>query len=1793
MLHRVPTPDGSLDILDTEDAGDEVVSPQPDASLGRGSPVPVAATSTSSTGSSSGTAGTATLASETITRTGSGLVFNNTYGAGVTTNFRNEIVAAENYLQSQFTNSCTINCSFDLQSLNPAYSGENSFNPIVVSYSTFVNALASHAISPAQKAAVASLQHLSDPSQGMGFMVPVGEARILGLASGPSGGTIDDTVVLNSYYWNANALQNNPTDAEAVIEHEVSEGGMGRIGSLGIADSYWAPMDLFRFTASGQRDFTGGQDGQATYFSVNGTSVSTGLQYHDSVNTSGQFDGEDFADWDQVGQDANAHDPFGPGGPGAGDPGTLSATDLQIMNVLGWAQPSTDGIAVSPTKADALQGGAALTLLTATPVISDSKSTTIANATVKVANGSGSAVSGDKLFVAGVQSGIVSGVTVSWNATTSTLTLSGSASIATYQSLLSQITYQDTGADGSSGSHPVRTVMWSVNDGTQTLTATSQVTVDRAPTVNNETGFAVAGATLSVAAANGALAGDSDLDGDALAVTAVNGAAVAAGGTSVTGSFGRLTINPNGSYSYAANAGVPAGSQDSFNVTVGDGNGGTASATLKVTIDNALVTAPLAILTPTGKATPSSWTLAGSGGNGSLTFGLASAAGHGTAVVNANGTFTYTPVAGYSGSDSFQYRVTDGLGETSVNTVSVGVGSGYSVTQSLQFTAAQSQYLSQTPSVAGNQETWTWSGWVNTSSTPTLMALFGAANGSNWADIRFDNDKLEVADYSNASQTYLSRLLTNQTFNANTWYQVTVEYDTTQAVAANRIELFVNGQQITSFQIQQDPSQNFASAFGSAGTRYLGQDGESPVVTSYLNGNLADVQFVDGQALGPSSFGALVNGMWQPIAYTGSYGTGSYHLTFASGSGTDSSGNGNNFTLVNGPSVSSATPGGSGAQVALTLDNGLPFNGGSGDAISGATVRLTGGFANDADLVTANTSGTSIAASWNATSETLTLSGTDTAAHYQSVLDDLLFTSGATDPSNGGANPTRTATWQVTDATNNQLSDAQSETIDISPAYAPTGIAVAGVATTAEAVQGGPAVNLLSGAPVITDPSTTLRSATIQVTNGGTAVSGDKLFVAGVQSGIVSGVTVSWNATTSTLTLSGSASIATYQSLLSQITYQDTGADGSSGSHPVRTVMWSVNDGTQTLTATSQVTVDRAPTVNNETGFAVAGATLSVAAANGALAGDSDLDGDALAVTAVNGAAVAAGGTSVTGSFGRLTINPNGSYSYAANAGVPAGSQDSFNVTVGDGNGGTASATLKVTIDNALVTAPLAILTPTGKATPSSWTLAGSGGNGSLTFGLASAAGHGTAVVNANGTFTYTPVAGYSGADSFQYRVTDGLGETSLNTVSVGVGSGYSITQSMQFAASQSQYLSQTPSVAGNQETWTWSGWVNVSSTPTLMALFGAANGSNWSDIRFDNGKLEIADYSNASDTYLSRLLTNQTFNPNTWYQVTVVYDTTQAVAANRIELFVNGQQITSYQIQIDPSQNFASAFGSAGQRYLGLDGETPIVNSYLNGNLADVQFVDGQALGPSSFGALVNGMWQPIAYTGSYGTGSYHLTFASGSGTDSSGNGNNFTLVNGPSVSSATPGGSGAQVALTLDNGLPFNGGSGDAISGATVRLTGGFANDADLVTANTSGTSIAASWNATSETLTLSGTDTAAHYQSVLDDLLFTSGATDPSNGGANPTRTATWQVTDATNNQPSAAQSETIDISPAYAPTGIAVAGVATTAEAVQGGPAINLVSGAPVITDPSTTLTSATIKVTNGSGTAVAGDRKSTR
>jgi len=147
---------------------------------------------------------------------------------------------------------------------------------------------------------------------------------MLGLNS--STPTIDDSVTLNTYYsW---------TFGQDVINgliHEISEGGLGRVGGLGDQNGVWSTMDLFRYSASGVPDYTDGRDGVTTYFSSNGgatTSQSAGLSFNNQYSSpSTRVNKGDPADWTQ-----NAV--FG--STGGGETLTLTQTELDVMEALGW-----------------------------------------------------------------------------------------------------------------------------------------------------------------------------------------------------------------------------------------------------------------------------------------------------------------------------------------------------------------------------------------------------------------------------------------------------------------------------------------------------------------------------------------------------------------------------------------------------------------------------------------------------------------------------------------------------------------------------------------------------------------------------------------------------------------------------------------------------------------------------------------------------------------------------------------------------------------------------------------------------------------------------------------------------------------------------------------------------------------------------------------------------------------------------------------------------------------------------------------------------------------------------------------------------------------------------------------------------------------------------------------------------------------------------------------------------------------------------------------------------------------
>jgi len=251
-----------------------------------------------------------------------------------------------------------------------------------------------------------------------------------------------------------------------------------------------------------------------------------------------------------------------------------------------------------------------------------------------------------------------------------------------------------------------------------------------------------------------------------------------------------------------------------------------------------------------------------------------------------------------------------------------------------------------------------------------------------------------------------------------------------------------------------------------------------------------------------------------------------------------------------------------------------------------------------------------------------------------------------------------------------------------------------------------------------------------------------------------------------------------------------------------------------------------------------------------------------------------------------------------------------------------------------------------------------------------------------------------------------------LNLVANGP-SGYNINNSLRFRSSASASLTRTPASTTNQTTWTWSSWVKRGTLGAIQSIFASAvstAGFNECRIDFTSSDTFELFFQNGS-ALAAQLITTQVFrDPSAWYHIVVVSDTTQATSTNRLKVYVNGSQVTSFGTATYPAQNATFQFNKNVLHTIGAGFTTATQTSpnayFTDGYLTEVNFIDGQALTPSSFGSTnsTTGVWQPAKYTGTYGTNGFYLNFNSialtsgsntGLGKDNSGNGNYWNTNN------------------------------------------------------------------------------------------------------------------------------------------------------------------------------------------------------
>ena len=227
-----------------------------------------------------------------------------------------------------------------------------------------------------------------------------------------------------------------------------------------------------------------------------------------------------------------------------------------------------------------------------------------------------------------------------------------------------------------------------------------------------------------------------------------------------------------------------------------------------------------------------------------------------------------------------------------------------------------------------------------------------------------------------------------------------------------------------------------------------------------------------------------------------------------------------------------------------------------------------------------------------------------------------------------------------------------------------------------------------------------------------------------------------------------------------------------------------------------------------------------------------------------------------------------------------------------------------------------------------------------------------------------------------------------------GGDAGYKIERSLRFNVSDSTDLSKTFSSAGNRRTWTFSAWIKFCDPAGTSGIFectypgSGGTISNTFEVWYTVGQIHITDYGTYYFTSDARLQ-----DPSAWGHLVIRVDTTEGTQANRIRLYWNGEQLVNT-ASGTISQNADLAVNNSALHKIGnWRGST-----YSNLYFAEIHHVDGQSLAPTSFGEVdaTTGAWNPIEYSGSYGTNGFHLNFSdlNNLGNDNVGS-NNWTANN------------------------------------------------------------------------------------------------------------------------------------------------------------------------------------------------------
>ena len=230
------------------------------------------------------------------------------------------------------------------------------------------------------------------------------------------------------------------------------------------------------------------------------------------------------------------------------------------------------------------------------------------------------------------------------------------------------------------------------------------------------------------------------------------------------------------------------------------------------------------------------------------------------------------------------------------------------------------------------------------------------------------------------------------------------------------------------------------------------------------------------------------------------------------------------------------------------------------------------------------------------------------------------------------------------------------------------------------------------------------------------------------------------------------------------------------------------------------------------------------------------------------------------------------------------------------------------------------------------------------------------------------------------------LGANTLST-------GYDVDNSVMFDDGDSAYFSKTDYSGDgtSHDIGTLSFWLKRGELDAEQGIITAGS-SNRNFIRFESNNTFT--FRSVADSF--HLNTNRLFrDPTAWYHFVVAFDTTQGTDSNRVKIYVNGSQITSFGTADYPDQNLDIKIGANEHHNIGRDVEQ--TNPYYDGYMAEFVYIDGQQLTAASFGEFDDDtptVWKPKDVSDlTFGTNGFYLDFETPGdmGQDKSPNTNNF----------------------------------------------------------------------------------------------------------------------------------------------------------------------------------------------------------